>query len=209
MYGMDGSFVTFTGLSALFVFGASQLWDLTREHRKSQRATQSYIRALFAEIDFNTTDLRRFNNAAIDYSDLLNAFEGNKSLVPHITDARHTVVYSDSLSRLSDLPDGFIRDVVEFYGDLEKIREIIAGLDKSSFQTISARGKLNVIKRLYGRTVEAENLGLALLDRFCDEFCELGLRCKHQPEDTRPLNDRLAELESNLDRVRVRHDRPR
>lgn len=206
---MDGSFVTFTGLAALFVFGASKLWDLLREQRQSERATKSYIRGLFAEIDFNTTDLRRFNAASLDYADLLKAFKSKADLIPHITDARHTVVYADNMSRLSDLPDAFIRDVVEFYGDLEKIREIIAGLDKGSFKTISAQGKLNVIKRLFRRTEETQMLGETLLERFCDAFVDLELSCKHNKECALPLEERIANLNSDLDRIRLRHNLPR
>ena len=205
---MDGSFVTFTGLAALFVFGASKLWDLLREQRQSKRTTKSYIRGLFAEIDFNTTDLRRFNEASLDYGDLLKAFQANADLIPHITDARHTVVYADNMSRLSDLPDAFIRDVVEFYGDLEKIREIIGGLDKASFKTISAQGKLNVIKRLFRRTEETQQLGEDLLERFCEAFRDLGLSCKHTKPSELSLEERTAKLKSDLDRIRLRHNLP-
>lgn len=205
---MDGSFVTFTGLAALFVFGASKLWDLLREQRHSERMTKSYIRGLFAEIDFNTTDLRRFNEASLDYGDLLKAFQANADLIPHITDARHTVVYADNMSRLSDLPDAFIRDVVEFYGDLEKIREIIGGLDKASFKTISAQGKLNVIRRLFRRTEETQQLGEDLLERFCGAFRDLGLSCKHAKPSELSLEERTAKLKSDLDRIRLLHNLP-
>ncbi|WP_306150864.1 hypothetical protein [Roseovarius sp. MMSF_3281] len=205
---MDGSFVTFTGLSALFVFGASQLWDLTREHRKSQRATQSYIRALFAEIDFNTADLHRFNESTIATSVLIKAFQRNNGLIPHISDASHTIVYSTNLARLSDLPNGLIRDVVEFYGDLAKIRESVAGLEKESFKTISPEGKVNVIEGLYRRSISTEGLGESLLNKFGEEFSDLSLRRKEHCHDEDHLSERLADLAEKIQAARRRHDLP-
>jgi len=79
---------------AAMLWLASRGYESVRRRADAARQRQALIRALFAEIDFNTRDLEIF----VRESDLgavrrriLEDADG--TLVPHITDARHTEIY--------------------------------------------------------------------------------------------------------------------
>ena len=124
------------GLVTILLWILSRVWDIWRDWDKRKKQQAAYIRALFAEIDFNTADMSRFLSSAPPLSAFEKLFK-DPGFIPHITDARHTDVYRTSMSELSVLSDDLIGDIVRFYGDLEKVRNQIAGLLLPSFAVIS------------------------------------------------------------------------
>ncbi|MEO0676611.1 MAG: hypothetical protein AAFZ02_03545 [Pseudomonadota bacterium] len=188
---MDASFITFAGIVAAVTFVASRIYEIVVALLRDRRARQSYVRSLFAEIDFNTTDLAIFNEAGVDLDDLEAAMEVRAAegevLIPHITDARHTVIYSENLAMISALPDELVRSVVQFYGELEKIRNIIEGLSRPSYATIRIPGRVNTIARLYERTQAAQTTGETLLSQMAALSPRLELKRKERSPEGRAL----------------------
>ncbi|MBT0956875.1 hypothetical protein IV417_05725 [Alphaproteobacteria bacterium KMM 3653] len=174
---MGNGFINFTGIVLLCVWVLSRVFEVWREWVGRQRAKDGYVRALFAEVDFNTADLDAFVAAALDLEDLRRRLE-EKPFVPHVTDAKHTSIYMQNMERLSVLPDPLIRDVVEFYGTLERIREMIEGLSKESYGTISIGGRVNVIRRLYETARGCQSAGAELLLQMERDFPKLALKRK-------------------------------
>ncbi|MEO0680642.1 MAG: hypothetical protein AAF192_09530 [Pseudomonadota bacterium] len=152
-------------------FAAVALWALSRLAEaiagwlRSTSARRAMIRAISAEIDYNTSDLAHFVDASPPIDQIRSAIQQNPNFIPHVTDARHTVVYRDRIGDLHRLDDDYIASVVRFYGELEKIREQIEGIRRPSYLTISETGRLEVVRRLTSRSRTARDLGLMVLER--------------------------------------------
>ena len=129
-----------------FVIGAIvsvTLWFATQWVRMGRRWWQrrnekrNLVRALFSEIDFNTSDLNRFVADAEILDSLRALFKEMPNLIPHITDAHHTLIYRGNVDNLHYIDDEVIVRLVQFYGILDKIKEQIDGLNRPSYQKIS------------------------------------------------------------------------
>ena len=72
------------------------IWNIQRfiEDRKNAHAKvlkkDNLVRAFYAEIDFNTTDLEIFLTKSPSLPLLCKAMAERDELIPHITDALHT-----------------------------------------------------------------------------------------------------------------------
>ena len=84
---------TLSLITAILGFG---IWNIQRfmEDRKNanEKALKqdNLVRAIYAEIDFNTTDMEIFLTKSPSLSVLRQAMAERDDLIPHITDARHT-----------------------------------------------------------------------------------------------------------------------
>lgn len=209
-----GDLVTLTrlGLVTVLLWMGSRIWELWRKHVQTCNDQAAFLRALFAEVDFNTRDMTRFLKTAPTLARFEELF-GNPDYVPHVTDARHTDIYRSPLMELHFLEDGLIADLVRFYGDLENVRTQIDGLQHASFLKISRKGKVGTIRNLYDTCAKCEKLGIRILGNMGTRYRSINLQDRSPSDDERfvdsdeTLSARLNALQSGLDRVRARHHR--
>ena len=191
-------------ITAILGFGAwfiKRLLDDRRDNLRDKVAQDNLVRALFAEIDFNTRDMEAFLQVSPPLSLIREKLEQNPRLVPHITDARHTEIYRGRLDQLHSVPDGALQRIVNFYGLLEKIRVQIEGINLPSYQTISVEGRLNGMRVIRKTAFKAKQCGEQLLEIFKQQYPELELeRLQGDTDDTEPdqLHVRLLSLTENL-----------
>lgn len=196
---------------AIILWVASRIYELNADVRRSRSELESFLRGLYAEIDFNTADLEIFLHSPIGLEVFREKLE-SKNFTPHVTDARHTDIYRKNLHRLDHIKDGLIHDIVSFYGSLDKIKTQIDGLSKGSFKSISVNGQVNVIDRIYREALVAKEIGLEIMDKMGSKHPSLALKRRPARFDDRgassdfELSQRLQMLASNLERIRTRHE---
>lgn len=199
------------GVVTVFLWVASRLFDLVMAYRHRVADRNAFIRAIYAEVDFNTFDMTRFLDATISLERLSDLFQ-DPEFVPHITDARHTEIYRSRIDELHFVIDdgksdhSLVGDMVRFYGELEKVIQQIEGLGKPSFKLISVPGKVATIGNIYNTCAACERIGVTILGKMQARFPELGLsRNKREAvfdfKGADGLTQRLSALGSNLDRV--------
>ncbi len=207
-------FIVRLGLVTIVLWFLSRVFDLWQTSRAKTADRDAYIQAIYAEIAFNTFDMARFLQAEIPAEKIEALFE-NSSFIPHITDARHTEVYSSRIGELHFVAGegqqntNLVGKLVRLYGELEKVTQQIEGLSKSSFKTISPKGKANTVKRIYRTCAVCQSLGEAILTEMEMTFGHLHLRKIDRDNIKEPTSSlsreelpaRLSELSSNLDRV--------
>ncbi|WP_373636575.1 hypothetical protein [Yoonia sp. BS5-3] len=206
------------GVVTVALWVASRIFDLAMGHSQRRADRNAFVRAIYAEVDFNTFDMTRFLNTKVPLSRFHGLFEQSEAFVPHITDARHTDVYRSRIDELHFVAGGvtanasLVGDLVRFYGELEKVVQQIEGLSKDSFKTISVPGKVGTVRTIYQTCAVCEALGTSVLKKMETEFPKLHLtRNESQvhimgPEksDIHLLRQRLSQLQSDLDRVNHR-----
>ncbi|MEM7525514.1 MAG: hypothetical protein AAF360_17510 [Pseudomonadota bacterium] len=171
---VDAAFLLRAGLIGVLIWVASQVRDSHLRSRERAVSGEAYIRALYAEIDFNTRDLRLFVDQ-FDPPRIEAAIRADASLVPHITDARHTQMYMSRLTEIHSAGGAVIFDIVDFYGALEKIRTQIEGISAPSYRSISPEGRVQVIRRLRDACEDAEHKGRMILGKLEISHSALGL----------------------------------
>ena len=169
-----GALVTIAGGALLwFATRAYELWRRAQD-RRAQR--EALIHALFAEIDYNTIDLEDFVRISRPTLETLRTrFQQDPALVPHVTDARHTVIYRERIKEIHDIGERNIAQVVAFYGELEKIKNRIDAIQQASFLTISPEGRFQAIQRIYDRAEDAAERGRRLLEALARDHAHLDL----------------------------------
>lgn len=168
--------------TALIAAGASiVLWMLTRVYEavrdglREKSEQISTIRSLFAEVDFNTRDLEFFLKNSAGMAQIEARLRQSDLYLPHVTDAKHTVIYTSGIGRLYHLPDGITGRLVLFYGLLDKIKAQIDGLNLTSYQRISTEGRIAVLKQILANVGEARDEGEAILTILTDRYTKLTL----------------------------------
>lgn len=207
--------VVWLGVVTVALWVASRSFDLWQSWDRRTKDKDAFIRAIYAEVAFNTFDMSRFLNATVPVSRLDELFS-NKDFIPHITDARHTDIYRNGIGELHALamPEptdvDLVGDIVRFYGELEKITQQIEGLLKPSFSSISPKGKSATISRIYATCETSERIGKELMINMETKFSHLGLksRASHWEDEEKlgtqsreQLSVRLQQLGSDLDRI--------
>lgn len=202
--------------ASVLLWTGSRLWEFWLGARTRRANRDAFIRAIYAEVDFNTFDMSRFLAATVSAQRLEYLFEQNLDFVPHITDARHTEVYRSRIGELHEVAgdgtqhDGLVGNLVRFYGELEKVTQQIEGLSKASFRHISVRGKVGTIANIYATCQICVDLGTVILNQMDRRFDHLKLyrnsyeetgRSKNVSQTRAELNARLRKLSSDLDRV--------
>ena len=167
--------VTLTAVVSVALWVATQIYRLIRDFARRRSEKRNLVRAIFSEIDFNTKDLLFFVEKSVSLKKLESEFSKKPSLIPHITDAHHTLIYTNNIHNLHYISDRFIARLVLFYGLLDKIKEQIDGMNQPSYSTISARGKYKTLCSLLDNAAEAEAIGCSILKEFKLEYQELNL----------------------------------
>lgn len=156
------------GLVAVALWILARGYELFTERRQRKAVRRNFIRALFAEIDFNTRDMELFLSTPFPPALEMALREDNK-LVPHIVDARHTDFYRSNISNLHHVSDDLIGNVVHFYGMLERIASQIEGLDRPAFLSISPDSRIMAVRRIYDTARDCEKSGKHLLEQLSGE----------------------------------------
>lgn len=190
------------------VWFVKRLLDERREACAVVRARDNLVRALFAEIDFNTRDMEIFLDKSRSLAAISDAIRENPELIPHITDARHTIIYRSRIPDLHEVSDTILAEMIVFYGLLEKIREQILAIQRPSFGTISAEGRISAIHFIHDTALDAKHSGLALLDGLSREYAQLRLaRSERRSQDSlSSLSSRMMQLELRLKTARSAND---
>ena len=148
---------------AVFIWIAKEIWLAVQRHRDGNKRRDNLVRALYAEVDFNTRDMEKFLEKSPSEDVLREKMSANPGLVPHITDARHTEIYRNKISELHGVKDRTLSNMVHFYGMLEKIRMQIEGINYASYQTLSVEGRMNGVMVIVRTSHVARRLGQQLL----------------------------------------------
>lgn len=198
-----------TATAGIVIWVISRLYDAWSAHRKTEKDKEKFIRALFAEIDFNTTDMEEFIENPIPENMVINKIMENNDFIPHITDSRHTIFYRSNISDISFSGGYYIADVIFFYGLLERIKGQIDGVYLPSYTIISQQGRANVISRIYEDANLGAKTGRAILDVMELEYStyKLSRKIRKAPDlqSSAHLENRLEKLSLDLDRVRATH----
>jgi hypothetical protein len=214
----DLVFIIRLGIVTILLWICSRAYDFWIKHVSRAAERNAFLRAIYAEVDFNTFDMTRFLDSTVSI-DLLAPHLERADYIPHITDARHTEIYRSRITELDALSgrygrhENLVGSLVQFYGELEKVTQQIEGLSKPSFVQISPKGKAGTINRIYKTCAVCEGLGKGILSKMEKSYPRLGLEPiaeSHQVErNIRPMNhteaaDRLKKLSSDLNRVNNR-----
>lgn len=197
--------LAFLAPSIAFGFWFVRRWFEDRRHRDDQsRRKNNIIRALYSEIDFNTADMELFLEKSPSAGVLKEALEVNPKLVPHVTDARHTVLYTSLIGDIYVISDGLMAKIVLFYGYLEKIRVQVEGLNYPSFATLSPNGKFNAVDVIRRSAFDAKLSGYDLLRALEAEYPKLNLR-RHkrlEGESDETIRERKKAFEHKLSQIK-------
>lgn len=163
------------------------------------------MRAIYAEIDFNTTDMEIFLTKSPSLPVLRKAMSEREDLIPHITDARHTWFYSSRISEMHVISDDLMSQIVQFYGLLEKIKMQVEGLNAQSYSTLSASGRFKVVVLIRNTAEEAWLCGKDLLRGLEHAYHDLGLARYQRPElvDMTTLRERMVALETRIETAKT------
>ncbi|SFU05273.1 hypothetical protein [Sedimentitalea nanhaiensis] len=182
------------------IWFAKRLLDDRRAEQRRRQAQDNLMRALFAEIDFNTRDMEIFLEKSPSRADLRKALFADRNLVPHITDARHTEIYRNRIRDVHEISDDVLQQAVEFYGLLEKIRVQIEAINYPSFRTLSDEGRLNAVEVIRHTAEDARICGIQLLDAFQRNAVELKRYDRRAMPTQTPeqLRSRVEQLDKRL-----------
>lgn len=167
--------ILLTAIVSVGLWFGTQLARFLRWYLLRNRERSNLVRALYSEIDFNTKDLHFFLTHSPSEQAIKKAFDENKALIPHITDARHTHIYRENIKNLPHISDNLIARLVQFYGLLEKIKEQIDALQYESFPTITKASKVQAVLGITANVRECAAIGDVILDDFSKEYPKLGL----------------------------------
>ena len=176
---------TLSLITAILGFG---IWNIQRfmGDRKNTHAKvlkqDNLVRAIYAEIDFNTTGMEIFLTKSPSLPVLRKAMAERDDLIPHITGARHTWFYSSRISEMHVISDDLMSQIVQFYGLLKKIKMQVEGLNAKSYSTLSAAGWLKLVILIRNTAEEAWLCGKDLLRGLEHAYRELELARYQRPE---------------------------
>ena len=163
------------------------------------------VRAIYAEIDFNTTDMEIFLIKIPSLSVLRQAMVELDDLIPHITDARHTWFYSSRISEMHVISDDLMSQIVQFYGLLEKIKMQVEGLNAKSYGTLSSAGRFEVVFLIRSTAEDAWLCGKELLRELEHAYNKLCLVRYQRPEllELGTLRTRMMAFEARIEAVKT------
>jgi len=151
------------GAVAILLFILGKGYELARDHLQRRSLRRNLIRALYAEIDFNTRDLTRFvDETDVEY--VARRLRENPERIPLITDARHTLFYTSRLAEMHFVSNRVIGRIVHFYGRLEKLRVQIESIGGEAWLTLDVEAKIAVIQRAVKTAGSCQRAGTALLE---------------------------------------------
>ncbi|MFN4010408.1 MAG: hypothetical protein ACK4K8_10675 [Pannonibacter sp.] len=202
-----------TASVSVVIWVATRLFDWIKDWRTTRRENRNYIRALYAEIDFNTYDMQVFVLSSASIDAIVEKVRNDQEFTPHITDAHHTEIYDiyrSNVSKITYFNNDLIGHLVHFYGLLKKIKTQIDGIHLKSFTLISADGREATIREIFKTALDCEVLGRKILSLMELEYSALTLR--RTPRDfpranrnAADLRQRYQEFQDSLNRTKTAH----
>lgn len=172
------------GIVAIFLFILGKGYELTRDFLRIRRLRRNLIRALYAEIDFNTRDLTRFVNET-DINYVIKRLREDPDRIPLITDARHTLFYTSRLPEMQFVSNRVIGRIVHFYGRLERLRVQIESIGAEAYMTLDVDARIAVVQRVFKTANTCKNAGEGLMKAMENDYTGLHLeRLRERPERT-------------------------
>ncbi|MGR3378562.1 hypothetical protein [Salipiger abyssi] len=190
------------------IWFVKRVMDERAAEGERETARDNLVRALFAEIDFNTRDMEVFLEYSPSRAYLEKRFAQYPDLIPHITDARHTEIYRNRIREVHGITDGALHLTVNFYGLLEKIRVQVEGVQKPSFATLAPDARVRAVDVIVRTAWEAKLCGMKLLDDLDRDHRALKLK-RFEGIGTVPgeeLSLRMTALEEAIREAKARHD---
>ncbi|SIQ92643.1 hypothetical protein SAMN05880590_10915 [Rhizobium sp. RU35A] len=157
--------VNIAAIIALVTFFLKYVIDGYIGRRRNIRERRKMILALYTEVKLNVDNLRE-DGGQIDFHDIAGFLAASPQNAPHIVVFYYSDIYKSKFNTLSDLPDVLIKNIVQFYGELEYIGLLAASLTKPSFQVVSQRAREATIMELQKALAEALSGGTKLLGAF-------------------------------------------
>ena len=172
------------GIVAILLFILGKGYELTRDFLRIRRLRRNLVRALYAEIDFNTRDLTRFvNETDIDY--VVRRLRENPDRIPLITDARHTLFYTSRLPEMQFVSNRVIGRIVHFYGRLERLRVQIESIGNDAYMTLDVEARIAIVQRVFKTATTCKNAGEGLMKAMEKDYTRMHLeRLRERSERT-------------------------
>lgn len=180
-----------------------------RDRKYAELASKNaLIKSLYAEIDFNTKDMEVFLEKSGKKEIVQNKVKSDLKFTPHITDARHVIIYKSKISDLQHMDGQHISLIVYYYGLIDKISATISGIYQPSYLQISADGRAQVIENLFRDCRVIRDIGAKILRKMESEYPQLALcreaRLETQEQTAEELSQRLRQLEVDLEARSIR-----
>ena len=188
------------GPSVAFIAWWFQYSSNRQRQHDNELAKNNLVRALYAEIDFNTSDMEIFLKESANGVELWQAIKENIHLIPFVTDARHRAFYDNLVGDLWVISDRLMAKIVLFYGLLEKISVQVEGLNNPSYLTLSDEGRFRAVDVIKQTSLDALLTGRDLLFELEHEYTDLSLHRYIRPanESDSDLKLRSQEFERKL-----------
>lgn len=162
------------GVVAIFLFLLGKLYEIARDYFRLRRLRRNLVRALYAEIDFNTRDLTRFvEETDIDY--VVRRLREKPDRIPLITDARHTLFYTSRLPEMQFVSNRVIGRIVHFYGRLERLRVQIESIGNEAYMSQDVEARIAVVQRVFKTATTCKNAGEGLMNAMEKDYTGLHL----------------------------------
>lgn len=155
-----------TATTAFVIWMLGQFFNYRSKYVEEQQRREAILKAFHAEICFNKSKLDVFIETTSPNSmeELLNKIKVDKDLIPHIAEAKHTMVYEKNVAHIHVFDSESIGLIIEFYGSLQRIRSIIDGLYLPSYKSISNNGRSNVIRSIFVACDNTSHVAALLLE---------------------------------------------
>lgn len=172
---MDPTISKLVGLPLIgaIVAGAVAVTLYTLKERKTAKDEQrrklddqsKHIRALYAEVRFNLTDLRNFDRLSTQKDELIKKVQDDLSYVPYATIMLQSDIYKSKVDIISYLDNEYISDVVNFYGKLDAIKIQLESLSTDAYKNITPSARGNAINEIFIDVSDGIKIGKILLDK--------------------------------------------
>ena len=157
------------GISAIIAaatFVLKYIIDSIISARRARIEREKLMLALYTEVSLNVRVLAEGTRTMPSFHDISAFMAESPAKIPHFTYKYYNDIYKSRSSLVVDLPDLMIKNIISFYGSLEYIQNLIAGLEKKSFQTISQKGRESLMIEFSSSLGEARSSGEKLMDAF-------------------------------------------
>lgn len=151
-------------LIAIETFLAAYLVRWISAGLEQRRARRKFFVALYTEIKLNVESLDEAV-AALPSTSAIGTFLATSSAArPHMVFSYMAEIYRSNLVLLPSLPDVLIRNIIQFYSNLELIDALVASFENGSYQVISGPGRVEMFERLRHEFQSSRQHGRAMMD---------------------------------------------
>lgn len=128
----------------LLTFGSAYLIAEYVKWRERRRIVRKFLIALVQEIKLNVVILQEGIRDFPEQHDLSDFLAKSPTNRPFVTYNYLSTIFRSRTEVIQDLEDIFIRNLIDFYGSLERVSGNSNAIERKSFETISSIGRDNV-----------------------------------------------------------------